>query len=145
MVQWSESPTFTLITQIQIRWLLHLNSYHYLGLQWWSCGQNPRDNTLALLDHLIMDLFILQNAKKIKREGSISGFTCDNCPKGSCCWSTVGPCPCEPDVIDTDSQYCAGCEKAETTSAVVNQFHNAKSCRQVKRHKKLNYFCCAPK
>jgi len=40
-----------------------------------------------------------QNRKKVKKEGVISGFVCDNCSKNcTSCWSTFGACPCSQEV-----------------------------------------------
>ena len=63
----------------------------------------------------------LQNVKKIKKFGSISGFTCDNCKEEKCCWSTSGRCPCMLDVEHNGTQFCAGCEDALTNTGTVRR------------------------
>jgi hypothetical protein len=66
-----------------------------------------------------------QNTKRVKKEGAISGFVCDNCNKAcTSCWSSSGACPCEQDVERFDPNFIAGGNKTMYTSSVVSTSSN---------------------
>ena len=64
-----------------------------------------------------------QNAKKKQAHGSISGFTCNQCKRGSCCWSTAGKCPCNFDVVGNNTKFCFGCKESQSTTSAVSDYN----------------------